>query len=130
MEDIKIIGSYVHGSADSVDKDIVYVLDKIPEYGKCKGFCATLEGNPNLIVIKDGVVEWCYKGSTDEVNNALYHTISLHLENKDNPIKKTVERDVCLKVIRATRGIISHLSRSQYREEIKSSLRGSLEERL
>lgn len=130
MEDIKIIGSYVHGSADSVDKDIVYVLDKIPEYGKCKGFCATLEGNPNLIVIKDGVVEWCYKGSVDEVNNGLFTTIPLHPENKVNPIKRMVDRNLCLKVIRATRGIISHLSRSQYREEIKSSLRGSLEERL
>ena len=130
MEEMKIIGLYTHGSADSVDNDVVYVLEEIPEFNKCKMFCASLYGNPNLIHIKDGVVDWCYKGSADEVNNALYHTIPLHLENKDNPIKRTVERDVCLKVIRATRGIISHLSRSQYRETIKSALRGSLEERL
>lgn len=128
--DFKIKTSYIHGSADSVDKDIVYILEEIPDFNKCKMFCASLEGNPNLAVIENGYVVWCYKGSKDELNNSLFRTIPLHSENGENPIVGTVERDVCLKVIRAVRGILSHISRSQYRDKIKSALRGSLEEKL
>ena len=128
--DFKIKASYVHGSSDSVDKDIVYILEEKPDFNKCKMFCATLEGNPNLAVIEDGHVVWCYKGSKDELNNSLFRTIPLHSENGENPIVGTVERDVCLKVIRAVRGILSHISRSQYREKIKSALGGSFEEKL
>lgn len=130
MEEVQIIGSYVHGSADSIDKDVVYLLDRIPEFNECKMFCASLEGNPNIIYVEDGIVKWCYKGSEDEVNNGLFYTIPLHDENKDNPIKRPVERDLCLKLIRAVRGIISHLSRSQYREAIKRALRGEFEGKL
>ena len=128
--DFKIKTSYIHGSADSVDKDIVYILEEIPDFNKCKMFCASLEGNPNLAVIENGYVVWCYKGSKDELNNSLFRTIPLHSENGENPIVGTVERDVCLKVIRAVRGILSHISRSQYRDKIKSAVRGSFEEKL
>ena len=33
---MRIIGLYTHGSADSVDNDVVYVLEEIPEFNKCK----------------------------------------------------------------------------------------------
>jgi len=122
--------SYVHGSPDSVDKDIVYVIDEPMEPGICKKLCEMLDGNPNLAVIKDGHVVWCYKGVPDELNNSMYRTVPLHKENKDNPISGPVERDVCMKVIRAVRIILSHMSRSQYRSEIKSALRGGWKERL
>jgi hypothetical protein len=122
--------SYVHGSPDSVDKDIVYVVDEPMESHICKRLCEIFDGNPNLAVIKDGHVVWCYKGVPDELNNSMYRTVPLHKENKGNPISGPVERDVCMKVIRAVRIILSHMSRSQYRSMIKSALRGGWKERL
>jgi len=124
------VKSYVHGSPDSVDKDIVYVVDEPMESHICKRLCEILDGNPNLAVIKDGHVVWCYKGVPDELNNSMYRTVPLHKENKGNPISGPVERDVCMKVIRAVRIILSHMSRSQYRSMIKSALRGGWKERL
>lgn len=116
--DFKIKTSYIHGSADSVDKDIVYILEEIPDFNKCKMFCASLEGNPNLAVIENGYVVWCYKGSKDELNNSLFRTIPLHSENGENPIVGTVERDVCLKVIRAVRGdTLTYFKKSVSRQD-------------
>lgn len=122
--------SYVHGSPDSVDKDIVYIIDEPMEPDTSKKLCEILDGNSNLAVIKDGHIVWCYKGVPDELNNSMYRTVPLHKENKDNPISGPVERDVCMKVIRAVRIILSHMSRSQYRNKIKSALRGGWKERL
>lgn len=37
---------YVHGSEDSVDIDVVYVFDKLPDVSTCKSFCDG-KGNEN-----------------------------------------------------------------------------------
>ena len=87
--------------------------------------------NGNLISIKDGQVDRVYKGTVDEVNNSLLSTYHLHSQEFPLPIIAAVPRDVTLKALRTVRGILSHCSRTQFREMIKKALNStSLTERL
>ena len=86
--------------------------------------------NANLIVIEDGVVTDCYKGTPDEINNALLATYNLHYQTYPLFVERLVKRDVYIKVIRAVRGILSHLSRSQYRTQVKEALKANWKTRL
>lgn len=121
-----IRAKYVHGSEDSTDIDVCYILDKVPSMAAAKEFCT--EGgereNRNCAVITDGVVSWAYKGSPDEVNNSLFMTYSLHEQESELLIERMVLRDVPVKILRSVRIILSHLSRcSQHRKEIKAALK-------
>lgn len=66
---------YIHGSADSIDLDTVYVFEEMPSFLQCQHFCQShTSENKNIIVIGDGIVVDSFKGLPDEVNNALYTT--------------------------------------------------------
>lgn len=122
---------YIHGSEDSVDLDVIYVFDELPAHQQCAKFClADKSENRNIITIKDGVVSDCYIGTCDEINNALIETYKLHTQNYPLLITRRVERDVLFKLIRVVRGILSLLSRTLYRKEVKSALHGNLTGRL
>jgi len=116
---------YKHGSEDSIDNDVIYILDKMPEDKEvCRKFCAEDESeNRNIAVIKDGVVVSCFKGTPDEINNALLDTYELHEQQFPLLVKCRVKRNKTIKIIRAMRIVLSHISRSQYRDEVKSALR-------
>lgn len=116
---------YIHGSEDSLDIDVYYVFDIMPSFRECQEFCSDKQENRNIIVIKDGVVIDCYKGTNDEINNGLYYTYNLHLQTYSNPIEKLVKRDILIKSIRVVRCLLSHLSRTQYRNEVKMALSSS-----
>ena len=115
---------YIHGSGDSIDTDVVYVVDTLPSLQECKKFCSDKEENRNLCVVKNGVVTECYKGTPDEVNNAVFLTYHLHEQQYPLLITRLVPRDVTAKCMRAVRIILSHLSRSQYRTQVKAALIG------
>lgn len=115
---------YIHGSEDSTDVDVIYVFDTLPSKLECKGFCDGKGENGNIIVIKNGVVVSAYKGSVDEVNNSLFDTYKLHKQTFPLLIEKRVERDIILKDIKVLRKILSALTRTKYRTEIKEALRG------
>ena len=66
----------------------------------------------------------------DEVNNSLYYTYNLHKQDFPLIIKGPVERDIFRKDIRAVRGILSTLSRTQYRSDIKQSLKSGWNKRM
>ena len=122
---------YIHGSEDSTDTDVIYVFDELPSTVECKRFCDGNENeNGNIIVVKDGVVSSVYKGSVDEVNNSLFNTYPLHKQTHPLIIERTVQRDVILKDIRVIRKILSELSRSRHRTEIKKALRGNWKQKL
>lgn len=129
-----ILGKQIYGSGNSVDVDILYVVDKLPETIKeCKDFCDEYKKeneNLNIGVITNGVLSECFKGTIDELNNSIYHTYNLHSQDDRLMVERTVERDVFLKIIRAIRSILSHFSRSQLRPTIKKALKGSWEDRL
>lgn len=128
---MEILAKYIHGSEDSTDVDVVYVVDELLDKNECKRFCsADPNENRNLITVKDGVVSAVYKGTVDEVNNALLSTYGLHEQSSPLLIKHHVERIPPLKYVRGVRIILSHLSRSQYRERIKKALRSDWRERL
>lgn len=122
---------YIHGSKNSVDTDVHYVFEEMPSLQECKSFCsADPNENRNIIVINDGIVTECYKGTPDEVNNALLETYGLHEQEHKLLVTRKVERNVPLKMVRAVRIILSHLSRSQYRKEVKEALKGGWNDRL
>ena len=42
---------YVHGSEDSLDVDVYYVFDEMPDFNACKQFCcADKNENRNIII--------------------------------------------------------------------------------
>lgn len=121
---------YIHGSANSVDIDTVYVFDSIPSFSEAKTFCDNLKGeNANVICVENGIVTYCYKGTIDEINNSLLTTYKLHKQDYPLIITNKVKRDKYLKLIRATRSIISQLSRTDIRPIVKKGLNGNWEDR-
>ena len=120
---------FQHGSQDSLDVDVYVVLSKpILNLQECKEFCAiNPEYNVNLICIEDGVVVWCYKGTIDECNNSILATFNLHSFNKGLvcPITKRLERNINLKIDRTIRGLLTYVSRTHLRKEVKEALRSS-----
>ncbi len=129
--DFEKIIRYIHGSEDSVDKDVIYVFDALPALSDCKSFCdGNGDENGNIIVVKDGIVASAFKGSIDEVNNALFYTYSLHSQEFPLIIERTVKRDIVLKDIKVLRKILSSFSRTQFRTLIKNALRSDWKTRI
>lgn len=127
---MKILGSYIHGSEDSLDRDVVYIVDELPTFTECQEFCSGHEEDRNLMVIKDGTVDGCFKGLPDELNNEILVTYSLHDQSFPLLITRKVERDIILRDIRAVRSVISLFTRTTLRKEAKSALRGCWDERV
>lgn len=115
---------YFHGSEDSTDIDVFYVFDTKPSYHECHTFCSadTVE-NRNIIVIKDGFVVDCFKGTVDEIQNSLLATYHLHSQEFPLIISETVKRNVMLKNVRVLRCFLSHFSRTKWRTDVKDALR-------
>lgn len=122
---------YVHGSQDSTDVDVIYVFDCLPTIAECKSFCDGHRGeNGNIIVVEKGIVAFAYKGSVDEVNNGLFSTYALHEQEYPLVIERLVPRDILLKDIKVIRKLLSSLSRTNYRKDIKKALRSNWDEKL
>lgn len=116
---------YIHGSEDSLDVDVLYVFNEMPSFKECQNFCSDKKENRNIIIVNNGKVENCFKGTPDEINNGLIETYSLHSQKYENILKSKVERDILIKLIRVVRCLLSHCSRTVYRDEVKESLRSS-----
>lgn len=122
---------YIHGSEDSLDLDVYYVFDELPSFDECRKFCsADPDENRNIIVIKNGIVVDCFIGTCDEINNGLIDTYNLHNQKYPLIITNRLQRDKEMKYIRATRGILSILSKTHYRPIIKNALNSNWSERL
>lgn len=122
---------YIHGSEDSLDLDTYYIFEELPDRKYCNDFCRIVNNeNKNIIVINNGTVADCYKGTVDEINNGLIDTYSLHKQDYPLLIMKRVDRDIVLKDIRATRGMLSYFSRTERRKDVKFALRNSFKSRI
>jgi hypothetical protein len=116
------------GSPDSLDTDVVYVWEPksdqpaLLDRQVCKEFCRSEEENRNVILVSQGIVRDCYKGSPDEMNNALFATYGMHEQSVPNPIARPITRIVPLKVVRATRSVLSMISRTSMRDKVKQAL--------
>lgn len=111
------------GSGDSIDIDNLYVFQEIPDLQESKTFCDRKTDNRNIAVFENGVVKDCYKGLPDELNNSLFYTYKLHDQVSENPVSRPVKRIVPLKFFRALRVVLSHLTDTPYRNNIRASLR-------
>lgn len=122
---------YIHGSSDSIDTDVCYVFDVMPDSKECKLFCDSVKTeNRNIICIREGIVSECYKGHPDEVNNALYVTYYLHEQKYPLLIERKVEREPVIKYVRVVRSVLSLFTRTEWRVDIKAALRGGWKEKL
>ena len=131
------------GSPSSLDVDVVFFVDQLTSikassqlgkyYGEQLGrqLGTTKAINVNLAVLgKQGHLTHVYKGTTDELNNALIATYQHHPQIYLQHITQALPRDLGLKVLRCARVIISFLSRTALRVEIKAALRGNLMQKL
>ncbi|WP_281232492.1 hypothetical protein [Flavobacterium gelatinilyticum] len=132
----------IFGSENSLDLDLVFFIEEMPETIAEKlalskelsqsiiSFFPEKEINANLAVQRNGHLVEVYKGTTDELNNALFYTYQNHHQKFDNQITKLLVRDVDLKFLRSARMILSFLSKTEYRSIIKWALKGDLDEKI
>lgn len=115
---MNILARYVHGSEDSTDLDVIYIVDRIPEAQDCPLFCNDDPSeNRNLAVIEDGIVTWCYKGFADEVNNSVLSTYPLHPQEYDLLISRPVPRDIPIKLLAVLRKGVMELRHTTLRRK-------------
>lgn len=115
-----------HGSEDSLDIDAYIIIPEPLTMQEAKKLCDSYkEVNGNLLSVKDGVVNWCYKGTVDECNNSILATYALHKQAAANPITAALPRSYALKMIRTVRGLLSYHSRTEKREEVKKALQSA-----
>ena len=79
--------------------------------------------NVNLAILNDGVITWVLKGIPDETNNSVFCTYHLHEQYHPLEIKRLTLRDLEKKILRATRAILSQLTKSERRHNIKNALK-------
>jgi hypothetical protein len=134
----------IFGSEDSADVDVMVMIDDMPSIAVCKDLCAELDANikkklgtdkevnTNLAVIKDGVIFSVYKGIPIECNNSLYETYQYHTQLHDLMIDRKVSETpiVAIKCARTLRALLTLLSRTDYRREVKSALKSTTEDKI
>lgn len=132
----------IFGSENSLDVDVVFFVEEMPEtieekLALSKEFSKTITSffpekviNANLAVLKNGHLTEIYKGTTDELNNALFYTYQFHEQKQENQITKLLVRDVDLKFLRSSRMILSFVSKTEYRVLVKKALKGNLNEKI
>lgn len=120
---------FTHGSSDSLDVDVLFVVDALHDNKhNNKILCETLSHgmgvNGNIITIdpKQHVVTGVFKGTRDEVQNGLFYTYHLHKQHFPCPVDYALPRDVHLKMIRVMRGLLSMCSRTEHRVLVKNAL--------
>jgi hypothetical protein len=121
-----------HGSENSLDDDVVYIFPghSLPDKQVCLEFCNYHKNeNRNVFTLDTNtrVVRECLKGLPDELNNSLRRTFTLHEQVMEhNPIEQNVERVIVLKVVRAVRSVLSRITRTQLRVNVKKALQSNL----
>ena len=137
----------IFGSHDSTDIDVLFSVTHIPPKGELTDLMSTeareiiskyhwangKEIDPNFCVIgDDGRVSASFKGTVDEVNNMLMATYGVHPSKQEYPCFVHVrhERDLYKKSARVLRGLLLHISRTQYRSIVKPALRGTARDKI
>jgi hypothetical protein len=131
----------IFGSSSSTDYDLAVKVDVIPStpeaHDMCKNFNKTLSDsltdkkmNCNLIVVNNGQLIDCFKGTVDELNNAILDTYALHRQLHPCFVSKRLKRDVELKISRCLRGLLTMYSRTHLRPEIKLAIRGNIRQQI
>lgn len=132
----------VFGSGNSTDVDIAVFVKNIPSNKESADWCYAYKCeiqtqydfhrplNINIATIENGIISAVYKGTTDELNNALFHTYDLHTQYFLPQITQLVDRNMEVKMLRCARKILSFLSRTSIRKQVKIALRGDFKTKL
>jgi hypothetical protein len=138
---VKDIQYNIFGSHSSTDYDLAVKVDSIPIIVEAHDLCKKYNDyffyklpekkiNCNLVVVSDGILVDCFKGTIDELNNAILYTYGLHRQEFECFVTRAVKRDVEVKIARCLRGLLSMYSRTDLRTDIKNALRGNIREQL
>lgn len=125
---------YFFGSKNSIDIDVLLEVPEIPsdkqynqDFVKAFNKHNGLNWNIGLVVIRDGFVvdTESSKGSVDSTNNSLFTTYLFHIEKQKFPlpIKGMMDRNYLVAIYKCVRTILSALTRTQYRQDIKPILK-------
>ena len=113
----------IHGSHNSLDIDGYMIVDHEISTNEAKELYKKYPDiNLNFIIVENGNVVWVLKGLTDEANNSIIKTYDLHKQKYKNVVTSLIPRQYALKALRTIRGLLTHLTKTQYREEVKKAL--------
>ncbi|WP_343616690.1 hypothetical protein [Flavobacterium sp.] len=126
---------YFYGSDDSTDEDVIIVISKeeMPEKqeDRKKTVLALLKEydlnwNATLAVIENGKISDTIftKSWIDSLNNALFETYFLHQQKHELLIKEKHIRNKTLAIYKAVRTVLTMLTRTEYRTQIRPILKG------
>lgn len=120
------------GSPSSQDLDLMVFVDQLGTIQENKQKVIELQNelqyyfnkkvNVNIGVLSEQKLIKVFKGTLDEVNNSIMDTYKHHSQKIECPITVRIERDVNEKILRSVRIILSNISRTQFREEVKKAL--------
>jgi len=126
---------WTFGSPSSQDADILVIVSDLSniqnnkstvksfeEYIK-EAFGIDKELNVNLATLEEGQIKEVFKGTVDEVNNSIIDTYKHHRQHHELVITTRITRDVELKVIRTLRVLLSLISRTDFRKDVKKALK-------
>jgi len=130
----------IFGSENSLDLDICFFVETLSSINdnhktvekliEVEAFKTLKTINANLAILKEGVIIDCFKGIPDELNNALYQTYHLHNQKHERKIKRIVVRNLELRIERCARSLVSYFTRTMLRQDAKTALKGSLQDKL
>ncbi|RKR11674.1 hypothetical protein C8C83_3414 [Flavobacterium sp. 90] len=126
---------YIYGSDDSTDQDVIIIVPKkdMPETQedrKNKVFFLlkeyNLKWNATLAVIENGkIIDTIFtKSWIDSINNAVLETYSLHQQEYDLLITERQIRNKTLAIYKAVRTVLTMLTRTEYRTQIRPIIKG------
>ncbi|WP_281635626.1 hypothetical protein [Flavobacterium marginilacus] len=126
---------YLYGSNDSTDQDVIIVISKeeMPEKQedrKNKVLALLkeydLNWNATLAVIENGKISDTIftKSWIDSLNNALFETYFLHEQKHELLVKEKHIRNRTLAIYKAVRTVLTMLTRTKYRTQIRPILKG------
>ena len=128
----------IFGSETSTDLDVCFFVDHLGSIEENKQALKVFNRqiinagkpvNSNLAIINNGIVSHCFKGSIDELNNALFYTYHLHRQAHPLMIKQVVKRDIDKKIERCLRAIVARFSRTAIRQQVKAALKQGIREK-
>lgn len=90
----------------------------------------TKELDCNVGTVVNGVITWVYKGTPDEVNNSLYETYSYNFQLHPPLVMRRLPRNLTPKLIRTPRVLLSAITQTNYRDDVKAAMKGNLRQKI
>jgi hypothetical protein len=126
---------YIYGSDDSTDQDVIIIIPKeempdTQEERKNKVLFLLkeydLNWNATFAVVENGkITDTIYtKSWIDSLNNALLETYFLHEQKHELLVREKHVRNKTLAIYKAVRTVLTMLTRTEYRTQIRPILKG------